>query len=228
MSQRVLTVYIRRHCHLCEQMVHALEPWCAQQALRLELLDVDRDPVLAARFGERVPVLADGEHEICALSLDEAALAARLGHEEGGGELRAAGSYERIYAIVRRIPAGRVATYGQIAAIEGRASARMVGWAMAALPAGSDVPWQRVINARGEVSERAGGGGTARQRERLAAEGVFFDRRGRVDLARAGWEGPEAAWLARNGFHAAPAPAAAARRGAAAAASGGAPRRRFL
>jgi methylated-DNA-protein-cysteine methyltransferase-like protein len=78
----------------------------------------------------------------------------------------------------------------------------MVGYAMAALPAGSDVPWQRVINARGEVSARSGGGGTARQRERLEAEGVYFDARGRVDLARAGWDGPPAQWLARHGFHA--------------------------
>jgi methylated-DNA-protein-cysteine methyltransferase-like protein len=206
MSHRVLTVYIRRHCHLCERMVQALEPWCRDGALALELLDVDEDPVLAARFGERVPVLADGERELCQYTLDEPALAAHLGRDVAAAGLRAAGTYERIYALVRRIPAGRVATYGQIAAMEGRASARMVGWAMAALPAGSDVPWQRVINARGEVSERAGGGGTARQRERLQAEGVLFDARGRVDLARAGWDGPEAAWLARNGFLAAPAP----------------------
>jgi methylated-DNA-protein-cysteine methyltransferase-like protein len=205
MNQRVFTLYIRRHCQLCEQMLHALAPWCDGHDLALEAVDVDTDPVLAARYGERVPVLAEGEDVIAELLLDEAVLARRLGVAADGG-LREAGTYPRIYALARQIPAGKVATYGQLAAIEGRATARMVGYAMAALPAGSDVPWQRVINARGEVSARSGGGGTARQRERLEAEGVYFDARGRVDLVRAGWDGPPAPWLARHGFHAAALP----------------------
>jgi methylated-DNA-protein-cysteine methyltransferase-like protein len=69
----------------------------------------------------------------------------------------------------------------------------MVGWAMAAVPAGSDVPWHRVINARGEVSPRADGSGAERgQRWLLEREGVRFDARGRVDLDRYGWRPGEA------------------------------------
>lgn len=103
----------------------------------------------------------------------------------GGGRL-----YERIYDTARRIPRGRVATYGQIAEIVGRCTPRQVGYAMAAVPFGSDVPWHRVINSRGMVSERAGGDGSAAQRALLEAEGVRFDERGRVDLRVVGWVGP--------------------------------------
>ena len=70
--------------------------------------------------------------------------------------MKADPSYERIYAVVRRIPRGRVATYGQVAAVTGLPGrARQVGYALHALPHGSDVPWQRVINAKGEVSPRS-------------------------------------------------------------------------
>ena len=201
MSSRRLTVYIRHHCHLCEQMVQALEPWRQGFDVHLDLVDVDDDPVLAARFGERVPVMADGEEVLAEFFLDESVLRLHLGLDERQSDLTAAGTYERIYAIARQIPAGKVATYGQIAKIESHATARMVGYAMAALEATNDVPWQRVINARGEISERAGGGGTSRQRERLDAEGVLFNARGRVDFTRSGWEGPPAAWCAEHGFH---------------------------
>jgi len=61
---------------------------------------------------------------------------------------------------------------------------------MAAVPYGSDVPWHRVINSRGSVSERAAGDGSAVQRALLEAEGVRFDERGRVDLKVVGWTGP--------------------------------------
>ena len=114
--------------------------------------------------------------------------------------------YERIYAIIERIPPGRVAAYGQIAAIEGHATARMVGYALAALPAGRDLPWQRVVNARGTISERAGGGGTSRQRLLLAAEGVVFDHRGCIDFAVHGWDGPDWSWLDRHGCEPVPRP----------------------
>jgi methylated-DNA-protein-cysteine methyltransferase-like protein len=96
--------------------------------------------------------------------------------------------HEAVRAIVRLIPRGRVATYGQIAALLEHCTPRMVGWVMAALPDRSDVPWQRVINSSGEVSPRAHGSGQARQRRMLEAEGVVFDQRGRVDLKRFGWE----------------------------------------
>ena len=97
------------------------------------------------------------------------------------------GVYALIYEIVRDIPPGRVATYGQIAGFLDGCTARMVGYAMAALPAGSDVPWQRVINSRGSVSPRRRGDGHGRQRKLLEAEGIVFDPRGRVDLNEYGW-----------------------------------------
>lgn len=96
--------------------------------------------------------------------------------------------YEKIWAAVRRVPRGRVATYGQIARLAGLAGrARQVGYALHALPPGSRVPWQRVVNARGEVSLRSEPDAERLQRALLEAEGVVFDRRGRIDLARYGW-----------------------------------------
>lgn len=119
--------------------------------------------------------------------------------------LRDAPVYERIYAVVRQIPAGRVATYGQVAAIVGNCTARMVGYAMAALEYNSGVPWQRVINRQGKVSPRTGGSGSAKQRQLLEAEGVRFDLAGgRVDFTRFGWSGPDWNWLDQHGFHPAP------------------------
>jgi methylated-DNA-protein-cysteine methyltransferase-like protein len=97
-------------------------------------------------------------------------------------------SYERIYAVVRRIPTGRVATYGQVAELAGLPGhARQVGYAMHALPKGTSVPWHRVINAKGEVSRRRRPGDELSQRMRLEEEGVGFDLRGRVALARVQW-----------------------------------------
>jgi methylated-DNA-protein-cysteine methyltransferase-like protein len=97
-------------------------------------------------------------------------------------------SYERIYAVVRRIPVGRVATYGQVAELAGLAGhARQVGYAMHALPKGTTIPWHRVINAKGEVSRRRRPGDELSQRMRLEEEGVGFDLRGRVALARVRW-----------------------------------------
>lgn len=98
-------------------------------------------------------------------------------------------THERILAVVRRIPRGRVATYGQVARLAGLPrQARLVGYALHALPDGSPVPWHRVINAEGRVSPRTGdpAGGTL-QRIRLEVEGVRFDARGRVNLERHGW-----------------------------------------
>jgi len=97
--------------------------------------------------------------------------------------------YERIYRVVRQIPRGKVATYGQIARIVGRCTARMVGYAMAALRGRSDVPWQRVINAQGEISPRSRGDGALRQRKLLEKEGIRFSPRGRVNLRKFGWAG---------------------------------------
>ena len=96
-------------------------------------------------------------------------------------------AYKEIYAVVRRIPRGRVATYGQVARLAGLPGrARQAGYALHALPAASAVPWHRVLNARGAVSLRAASGDGLRQRLLLEREGVRFDARGRV-LERHRW-----------------------------------------
>lgn len=104
--------------------------------------------------------------------------------------MTASPTYARIWAVVAAIPRGRVATYGQVAALAGLPGrARQAGYALHALPNDADdVPWHRVINARGEVSPRAEPGWEGLQRAMLIAEGVDFDDRGRVDLGRYRWE----------------------------------------
>jgi len=97
------------------------------------------------------------------------------------------GLHGRIHRVVSRIPRGRVATYGQVARLAGlRGQARLVGYAMHALPAGTRVPWQRVVNARGEIS--LPGASAVRQRKLLEGEGVRFDARGRIDLDSFLWQ----------------------------------------
>jgi methylated-DNA-protein-cysteine methyltransferase-like protein len=96
-------------------------------------------------------------------------------------------SYEKIYAVVRRIPKGRVATYGQVAMLAGSSGARQVGYALHA-SSGATVPWHRVINSLGGVSPRARSDGDELQRVLLEREGVVFDARGRVPLDRFRWE----------------------------------------
>ena len=99
-----------------------------------------------------------------------------------------ANSYQRIYAVVRRIPEGRVATYGQVASLAGLAGhARQVGYALHALPDQSAVPWHRVVNASGGISLRSVPGGELIQRGLLEREGIRIDSRGRVPLARVRW-----------------------------------------
>lgn len=96
--------------------------------------------------------------------------------------------YARIYRVVRRIPRGRVATYGQVANLADLPGcARQVGYALHALKDDSNVPWQRVVNARGEISLRSEPGIEPIQQQLLEAEGVEFDRRGRLDLSRVQW-----------------------------------------
>jgi len=92
---------------------------------------------------------------------------------------------ETVWRLVRRIPRGRVATYGQIAALLGRPrSARAVGGALRRCPA--DLPWHRVVNAQGGISGRERMSSMLTQRIRLEAEGVAF-RRGRVVLRAHAW-----------------------------------------
>jgi methylated-DNA-protein-cysteine methyltransferase-like protein len=103
--------------------------------------------------------------------------------------------YQQVWEIARQIPRGKVATYGQIAKLipppmgvdfetYKAFSPRWVGGAMAACP--DDVPWQRVINSQGKISEREG---AERQRELLEGEGVVFVK-DKVDLKKYGWGGP--------------------------------------
>jgi methylated-DNA-protein-cysteine methyltransferase-like protein len=99
-------------------------------------------------------------------------------------------AYLRIYAVVKRIPNGRVATYGQVAALAGiRGHARLVGYALHSLPEGHSVPWHRVINAKGRISLRSGEGDWGDyQRHLLKQEGVRFDDTGRIALAVYQWK----------------------------------------
>ncbi|HEX4047038.1 MAG TPA: MGMT family protein [Elusimicrobiota bacterium] len=99
------------------------------------------------------------------------------------------GTRERIYAVVRRIPRGRVATYGQVAHLAGLPNhARQVGYALQALPDGTPLPWQRVVNAQGGISPRCHPYAVLLQREILEREGVDFDAKGRVPLKRFVWK----------------------------------------
>jgi methylated-DNA-protein-cysteine methyltransferase-like protein len=108
-------------------------------------------------------------------------------------------SRERIYQVVAVVPRGQVATYGQIANIVG-CSPREVGYAMAALPPASTIPWQRIINRHGRISVRSDGQPDAEQRRQLRKEGIIFDIRGVIDLSFYCWHGPSCEWLARYEF----------------------------
>ena len=99
-----------------------------------------------------------------------------------------AGYYDDVYGVVKRIPRGKVSTYGRIAAlIPVPRGARGVGWALAGLDGDEAqvVPWWRVINVAGRISNERN---AALQRELLEAEGVLFDERGYVDLRRCLWD----------------------------------------
>jgi methylated-DNA-protein-cysteine methyltransferase-like protein len=91
---------------------------------------------------------------------------------------------EQVYTLVRHIPRGKVLTYGRVAALLGVPhGARAVGWAMRQLRGGSDVPWQRVINASGGISTHyLDESGAVTQRRLLEAEGIQFDESGHVKL----------------------------------------------
>jgi len=98
------------------------------------------------------------------------------------------GNYSLFYDMIKRIPRGRVATYGQIAElVDLPGHARQVGYALNALPEGHDVPWQRVINAQGRISAQSDPLFEKIQRQLLEEEGVVFDERGRIALERYQW-----------------------------------------
>jgi len=119
--------------------------------------------------------------------------------------------YETVWLIVRQIPAGRVATYGQIASMipapagvdaetYQRLAPRIVGDAMNAVSGRDDpaIPWHRVINSKGGISLPVESAAANIQRERLRAEHVTFDMKERVDLQVFGWDGPDRDWVAQH------------------------------
>lgn len=94
--------------------------------------------------------------------------------------------YTRAYALLATVPAGHVVSYGELARGLGMLrGARVVGWAMRTCPEG--LPWHRVVNARGEISQRGIGEGEALQRALLEDEGVHFNLDGRIDMQTYGW-----------------------------------------
>ena len=98
-------------------------------------------------------------------------------------------TYQLIYATVRNIPKGRVATYGQIAELAGLPrQARLVGYALHALPERSTIPWHRVVNAQGKISLRAEDGVDTTQKKRLQREGIRFSERGVIEMGRYRWQ----------------------------------------
>jgi methylated-DNA-protein-cysteine methyltransferase-like protein len=96
-------------------------------------------------------------------------------------------AYRRIWRVVEAIPRGKVSTYGRVGRLAGFPShARLVGYALHALPNGTDIPWHRVINSSGRISLPVRTGGFDRQRSRLVKEGIQF-KRGRVPLKKFLW-----------------------------------------
>lgn len=96
--------------------------------------------------------------------------------------------FEKIYETVKKIPYGRVATYGQIALLSGNPRwARVVGYALHSNPNPSEIPCYRVVNRNGEVANSFAFGGGDAQRKLLEMEGIKFDENGRIDLKKYGW-----------------------------------------
>ncbi len=93
------------------------------------------------------------------------------------------GVFKEVHALVRRIPKGKVATYGQLSRmIDKRLTPIGIGWALRSV---SDVPWQRVVNSKGGISTEKDQPGV--QRKLLGKEGVRFRKDGTIDLAKYGW-----------------------------------------
>ena len=97
--------------------------------------------------------------------------------------------YQQIHEIIRLIPSGKVATYGQIAQIVGGCTARTVGYAASTIPVDSEIPWQRVINYKGKISSRSRVSGELLQQELLEREGIQFDQLGKTNLKYYRWSG---------------------------------------
>lgn len=96
--------------------------------------------------------------------------------------------FEKIYDTVKKIPYGKVATYGQIALLSGNPHwARVVGYALHSNPNPSEIPCYRVVNRNGEIANSFVFGGGDAQRKLLEMEGIEFDENGRIDLKKYGW-----------------------------------------
>ncbi|MDE2777185.1 MAG: MGMT family protein [Chloroflexota bacterium] len=119
--------------------------------------------------------------------------------------------FETVWEIVRQIPAGKVSSYGQIASMIApgadieptrmrNLAPRWVGTALRKTPSGKSIPWHRVINSRGTISFPAGSAQAEEQRRLLEMEGVGFDKSGKVDFAKVGWQGPDDAYLQQTGL----------------------------
>ena len=95
------------------------------------------------------------------------------------------GVFERIYEVVKRIPQGKVATYGQVALVAGNPRwARVVGYALHVSPEPGIIPWHRVVNREGKVAPSFAFGGEGVQRQLLESEGIVFETDGRIDLGK--------------------------------------------
>ncbi len=103
-----------------------------------------------------------------------------------------ASAYQKIYQVVRQVPVGKVVTYGQVAYLAGLAGkARLVGYALFRVAIESDVPWQRVVNSKGEISYATSReGADYLQKNLLEQEGIKFNRQGKIDLKKYRWESP--------------------------------------
>ena len=109
---------------------------------------------------------------------------------------------QRVYEVVRQVPAGQVATYGDIAVVVGGGvDARTVGFALNEIPkhGTENVPWQRIINAQGGISTKG-----LLQRKLLADEGIVFGDNDRIDLRQFRWPGPSATWASDHGYNVLP------------------------
>ena len=95
--------------------------------------------------------------------------------------------FERIHAIIKQIPKGKVATYGQIATIVGIQNPRLVGFALASQKGDTGLPWFRVINSKGEISFPAESDGFKIQYSLLLNEGIIFDSKNRINLKQFSW-----------------------------------------
>jgi len=98
-------------------------------------------------------------------------------------------SAQAILTMIQQVPVGRVASYGQIARLAGYPrNSRQVGSILRKLPRGSETPWFRIVNSKGEISGRSNPDAESYQREKLQSEGIEFDSEGRVSLKKFGWE----------------------------------------